>query len=113
MCLENKVRGNNPKAKFRGALTLTPIHTGFCMRCSIREEVEQEGWRGEGNWGLTFSGTDLCLLRYLSGKLVRISDLRHGQGVDELAAQVVDGSSDPYAAAATTGRTKVPRLLRM
>ncbi len=29
----------------------------------------------------------------------RISDLRHGQGVDELAAQVVDGSSDPYAAA--------------
>ena len=29
----------------------------------------------------------------------RIGDLRHGQGVDELAAQVVDGSSDPYAAA--------------
>ncbi|HEY5178657.1 MAG TPA: methylmalonyl Co-A mutase-associated GTPase MeaB [Dermatophilaceae bacterium] len=30
---------------------------------------------------------------------IRIGDLRHGQGVDELAAQVVDGSSDPYAAA--------------
>ena len=29
----------------------------------------------------------------------RIGDLRRGQGVDELAAQVVDGSSDPYAAA--------------
>jgi LAO/AO transport system kinase len=29
----------------------------------------------------------------------RIGDLRHGQGVDELAAQVVDGRSDPYAAA--------------
>jgi LAO/AO transport system kinase len=29
----------------------------------------------------------------------RIGDLRHGQGVDELAAQVVDGDSDPYAAA--------------
>ena len=29
----------------------------------------------------------------------RIGDLRHGQGVDELAAQVVDGSSDPYRAA--------------
>ena len=29
----------------------------------------------------------------------RIGDLRHGQGVDELAAQVVDGGSDPYAAA--------------
>ncbi len=29
----------------------------------------------------------------------RIGDLRQGQGVDELAAQVVDGSSDPYAAA--------------
>src|SRR5664279_4740756 len=29
----------------------------------------------------------------------RIGDLRHGQGVDELAAQVVDGMSDPYAAA--------------
>ena len=29
----------------------------------------------------------------------RIGDLRHGQGVDALAAQVVDGGSDPYAAA--------------
>jgi LAO/AO transport system kinase len=29
----------------------------------------------------------------------RIGDLRHGQGVDELAAHVVDGVSDPYAAA--------------
>jgi GTPase len=29
----------------------------------------------------------------------RIGDLRRGQGVDDLAAQVVDGSSDPYAAA--------------
>jgi LAO/AO transport system kinase len=29
----------------------------------------------------------------------RIGDLRQEQGVDELAAQVVDGSSDPYAAA--------------
>jgi LAO/AO transport system kinase len=29
----------------------------------------------------------------------RIGDLRYGQGVDELAAQVVDGTSDPYAAA--------------
>jgi LAO/AO transport system kinase len=29
----------------------------------------------------------------------RIGDLRRGQGVDALAAQVVDGSSDPYAAA--------------
>jgi LAO/AO transport system kinase len=29
----------------------------------------------------------------------RIGDLRHGQGVDELAAQVVDGTSDPYSAA--------------
>ena len=29
----------------------------------------------------------------------RIGDLRHGQGVDELAAKVVDGVSDPYAAA--------------
>jgi len=29
----------------------------------------------------------------------RIGDLRQGQGVDELAAQVVDGTSDPYAAA--------------
>ena len=28
-----------------------------------------------------------------------IGDLRQGQGVDELAAQVVDGGSDPYAAA--------------
>ena len=31
----------------------------------------------------------------------RIGDLRHGQGVDELAGQVVDGTSDPYAAADT------------
>jgi LAO/AO transport system kinase len=30
---------------------------------------------------------------------IRIGDLRHGNRVDELAAQVVDGSSDPYAAA--------------
>jgi len=30
---------------------------------------------------------------------LRIGDLRHGNRVDELAAQVVDGSSDPYAAA--------------
>jgi LAO/AO transport system kinase len=29
----------------------------------------------------------------------RIGDLRHGQGVDELAGHVVDGTSDPYAAA--------------
>ena len=29
----------------------------------------------------------------------RIGDLRQGQGVDALAARVVDGSSDPYAAA--------------
>jgi LAO/AO transport system kinase len=29
----------------------------------------------------------------------RIGDLRYGQGVEELAAQVVDGTSDPYAAA--------------
>jgi len=29
----------------------------------------------------------------------RIGDLRHGQGVDELAGDVVDGTSDPYAAA--------------
>jgi LAO/AO transport system kinase len=29
----------------------------------------------------------------------RIGDLRRGQGVDALAARVVDGSSDPYAAA--------------
>jgi LAO/AO transport system kinase len=29
----------------------------------------------------------------------RMGDLRHGSGVDELAAQVVDGSTDPYAAA--------------
>jgi len=29
----------------------------------------------------------------------RMADLRHGQGVDELAAQVVDGANDPYAAA--------------
>lgn len=29
----------------------------------------------------------------------RIGDLRHGEGVDELAGQVVDGTSDPYAAA--------------
>ena len=29
----------------------------------------------------------------------RIGDLRHEQGVDGLAARVVDGSSDPYAAA--------------
>jgi LAO/AO transport system kinase len=31
----------------------------------------------------------------------RIGDLRHGQGVDELAGHVVDGTSDPYAAADT------------
>jgi len=30
---------------------------------------------------------------------IRIGDLRHGDRVDDLAAQVVDGSSDPYAAA--------------
>jgi LAO/AO transport system kinase len=29
----------------------------------------------------------------------RIGDLRHGQGVDELAGDVVDGATDPYAAA--------------
>ena len=29
----------------------------------------------------------------------RIGDLRQGQGVDELAGHVVDGTSDPYAAA--------------
>jgi LAO/AO transport system kinase len=29
----------------------------------------------------------------------RIGDLRQGKGVDELAAHVVDGSSDPYSAA--------------
>ena len=29
----------------------------------------------------------------------RMGDLRHGQGVDELAAAVVDGTTDPYAAA--------------
>jgi len=29
----------------------------------------------------------------------RIGDLRHGQGVDELAGKVVDGSIDPYSAA--------------
>jgi len=29
----------------------------------------------------------------------RIGDLREGQGVDELAGHVVDGTSDPYAAA--------------
>jgi LAO/AO transport system kinase len=29
----------------------------------------------------------------------RIGDLRHGQGVEELAGLVVDGTSDPYAAA--------------
>jgi LAO/AO transport system kinase len=29
----------------------------------------------------------------------KMGDLRQGQGVDELAAQVVDGASDPYAAA--------------
>jgi LAO/AO transport system kinase len=29
----------------------------------------------------------------------RIGDLRHGQGVDELAGNVVDGTTDPYAAA--------------
>jgi len=29
----------------------------------------------------------------------RMGDLRHGNGVDDLAAQVVDGSTDPYAAA--------------
>jgi LAO/AO transport system kinase len=29
----------------------------------------------------------------------KMGDLRHGRGVDELAAQVVDGASDPYAAA--------------
>jgi LAO/AO transport system kinase len=29
----------------------------------------------------------------------RIGDLRHGQGVDELAGDVVDGTTDPYAAA--------------
>jgi len=29
----------------------------------------------------------------------KMGDLRHGEGVDELAAQVVDGMSDPYAAA--------------
>jgi len=30
---------------------------------------------------------------------IRIGDLRHGNRVDDLAAQVVDGSSDPYSAA--------------
>jgi LAO/AO transport system kinase len=29
----------------------------------------------------------------------KMGDLRHGRGVDELAAQVVDGANDPYAAA--------------
>lgn len=29
----------------------------------------------------------------------KMGDLRHGNGVDELAAQVVDGATDPYAAA--------------
>jgi LAO/AO transport system kinase len=29
----------------------------------------------------------------------KMGDLRHGNGVDELAAQVVDGTTDPYAAA--------------
>ena len=29
----------------------------------------------------------------------KMGDLRHGNGVDELAAAVVDGTSDPYAAA--------------
>ncbi|GAA2739207.1 methylmalonyl Co-A mutase-associated GTPase MeaB [Pedococcus aerophilus] len=29
----------------------------------------------------------------------RMGDLRHGSGVDELAGRVVDGSTDPYAAA--------------
>ncbi len=29
----------------------------------------------------------------------KMGDLRHGSGVDELAGQVVDGSTDPYAAA--------------
>jgi LAO/AO transport system kinase len=28
-----------------------------------------------------------------------MGDLRHGNGVDELAAAVVDGTTDPYAAA--------------
>jgi LAO/AO transport system kinase len=28
-----------------------------------------------------------------------MGDLRHGRGVDELAESVVDGTSDPYAAA--------------
>jgi LAO/AO transport system kinase len=28
-----------------------------------------------------------------------MGDLRHGNGVDELAADVVDGRTDPYAAA--------------
>jgi LAO/AO transport system kinase len=29
----------------------------------------------------------------------RMGDLRHGNGVDDLAADVVDGKTDPYAAA--------------
>ena len=29
----------------------------------------------------------------------RMGDLRHGRGLDELAAAVVDGHQDPYAAA--------------
>ncbi|HEX5523708.1 MAG TPA: methylmalonyl Co-A mutase-associated GTPase MeaB, partial [Pedococcus sp.] len=29
----------------------------------------------------------------------KMGDLRHGSGVDELAAGVVDGTTDPYAAA--------------
>jgi LAO/AO transport system kinase len=29
----------------------------------------------------------------------KMGDLRHGNGVDELAAAVVDGTTDPYAAA--------------
>jgi LAO/AO transport system kinase len=29
----------------------------------------------------------------------KMGDLRHGNGVDELAAAVVDGATDPYAAA--------------
>ena len=29
----------------------------------------------------------------------KMGDLRHGNGVDELAADVVDGKTDPYAAA--------------
>ena len=68
---------------------------------SRRSRSTRRGWRSPARLRerrIRRAGDEIESIA-LQALRAKMGDLRHGSGVDELAAAVVDGTTDPYAAA--------------